>query len=64
MEKINTYSAQYTIIQPRKNNPNPQSFAPNPQNFTPTVNKKKLSKDRQEFMNNIAASGFKQFNLY
>ena len=25
--------------------------------------KKTLSKDRQEFINNISASGFKQFNL-
>ena len=44
MKKINTYSAQYKIIQPRKFIPNPQSFAPNPQSFTPTLNKKKLSK--------------------
>ena len=59
MKKINTYSTQYKIMhssaQPRKNNPNPRSFA----NSIP--NKKKLSKDRQEFMNTISASGFKQF---
>ena len=38
MKKINTYSAQYKIIQPRKNNPNPptpQSFA---RSFTPKSN--------------------------
>ena len=63
MKKFNTYSAQYKIIQPRKNIPNPQSFTPNTQSFTSTLSKKKLSKDRQEFINNIAASGFKQFNL-
>ena len=56
MKKIN-YSVQYKIIQSHKNNPNPRSFA----NKNP--NKKKLSKDRQEFKNNISASGFKQFNL-
>ena len=30
---------------------------------TPNSHKKQLSKDRQEFINTIAASGFKQFNL-
>ena len=63
MKKVNTYSAQYKVIQPRRNNLIPQSFAPTPQSFTPTLNKKKLLKDRQEFINNIAASGFKQFIL-
>ena len=64
MKKVNTYSAQYKIIQPLKNNPNPQSFAPNPQSFANSIpNKKNLSKDRQEFLNNISARGFKLFNL-
>ena len=67
MKKIITYSAQYIIIpeqpaQLRNQNQNqnhPRSFAnKNPQSF---ANKKKFSKDRQEFINNIAASGFKQF---
>ena len=74
MKKINTCSAQYKIIQPRKNNPNPtnpQSFAqsrasririPKAKDGALRI-KKILSKDRQEFINNIAASGFKQFNL-
>ena len=67
MKKINNYSAHYKIIQPHSfahqnhtgaftashSNPNP-----NPQSFT---HKKKLSKDRQEFINTISASGFKQF---
>ena len=69
MKKINAYSAQYKIIQPRKNNPNHPN-PPNPQNFarsfTPMSNsipnKKKLSKDRQEFIDNISASGYKQFS--
>ena len=66
MKKINNYSAQYKII--------PRSFA---QSFTEqlhnqnqnhgknttNLHKKTLSKDRQEFINNISASGFKQFNL-
>ena len=56
MKKINTYSAQFKIIS-HKNNPNP-NLNPNPQSF---ANKKTLSKDRQEFINNISASGFKQF---
>ena len=62
MKKINTYSTQYKIIQSHKNDPS--SFAKtnsnkNPQSF---ANKKKLSKDRQEFIINIFASGFKQFH--
>ena len=71
MKKINTYSAQYKIIseQPiqnqNQNHPNPQSFArsftPKSQSFANSIpNKKKLSKDRQEFISNISASGFKQ----
>ena len=61
MKKINTYSTQYKTIQPRKNNPNPHSFANKSLNKNP--NTKKLTKDRQEIVNNIVASGFKQFNL-
>ena len=68
MKKINNYSAKYKIIS--------RSFAPaNAQNFTEqlynqnqnhgknttNLHKKTLSKDRQEFINNISASGFKQF---
>ena len=61
MKKINTYSVQYKIIQSHRNNPNPRSFANN--NPEGVSHKKLLSKDRQEFIINIAASGFKQFNL-
>ena len=64
MKTINTYSAQFKIIQPHQNNknhPNSKSFA---QSFAPksnpNPNKKKLPKDRQEFINNISSSGFKQ----
>ena len=63
MKKIITYSAQYKSL--------PQNFTEQPtqiQNRNHTKNtakphKKKLSKDRQEFINNISASGFKQFDL-
>ena len=56
MKKVNTYSAQYKVIQPRKNNQNPlssaQSSTPNPQSLVNSIPNK-----------NISASGFKQFNL-
>ena len=57
MKKINTCSAQFKIIQPHQNHSNHKNN-PNP----PNRNKKKLTKDRQEFVNNIAASGFEQFH--
>ena len=68
MKKINNNSTQYKII--------PRSFVTaNAQNFTEqlhnqnqnhgktttNLHKKTLSKDRTEFINNISASGFKQF---
>ena len=60
MKKINNYSAQYKII--------PQNFTEQLHNQnqnhgknTTKLHKKTLSKDRQEFINNISASGFKQF---
>ena len=54
MKKINTYSAQFKIIQPHENHSNHEN--------NPNLNMKKLTKDRQAFVNNIAASGFKQFH--
>ena len=76
MKKINNYSTQYKIIS-RSFALAPATA--NAQNFTHssteqlhnqnhgknTTNllKKTLSKDRQEFINNISASGIKQFNL-
>ena len=68
MKTVNTYSTQYILIQSHKNDPNPHGFVnknprsfanKNPQSF---ANRKKISKDRQDFINNIAASGFKQFH--
>ena len=40
-----------------------QNHGKNITNAKPYLHKKTLSKDRQEFINNISASGFKQFNL-
>ena len=76
MKKINNYSTQYKIIS-RSFALAPATA--NAQNFTHssteqlhnqnhgknTTNllKKTLSKDRQEFIKNISANGFKQFNL-
>ena len=68
MKKIKNYSTQYKIIQPatanaeqlHNQNQNHGKNSSKPQSFT---HKKTLSKDRQEFINNISASGFKQFNL-
>ena len=74
MKKINNYSTQYKIISHsfapalahssaerlHNQNQNHGKNSSKPQSFT---HKKTLSKDRQEFINNISASGFKQFNL-
>ena len=54
MKKINTYSAHFKIISPKDQPKNNKTNG--------ILNEKKLSKDRQEFINNIAASGFKQFH--
>ena len=54
MKKINSYSAQYKFIQPHQNHPSHKN------NQNP--NKKKLTYDSHDFVNNIAASGFKQFH--
>ena len=56
MKKIKSYSAQVKIIseQPNRNQN---------QNHSNTAKlRKKLSKQNQEFINNISASGFKQFH--
>ena len=58
MKKINNYSAQFKIIQ-KPMNTNENQFDEKEKNNQ----KKKLSKQNQEFINNISASGFKQFNL-
>ena len=74
MKKIINYSAQYKIIPHSSATTNAQIFThssteqlhnlnQNHGKNTINLHKKTLSKDRQEFINNISASGFKQFNL-
>ena len=53
-------SATANAEQLHNQNQNHGKNSSKPQSFT---HKKTLSKDRQEFINNISASGFKQFNL-
>ena len=76
MKKIINYSTQYKIISHSFATANAQNFThssteqlhnqnhgKNTTNLRKLSHKKTLSKDRQEFINNISASGFKQFNL-
>ena len=72
MKKINNYSTQYKIISLSFATANAQNFThssteqlhnQNHGKNTTNLLKKTLSNDRQEFINNISASGFKQFNL-
>ena len=72
MKKINNYSTQYKIISHSFATANAQNFThsfteqlhnQNHGKNTTNLHKKTLSKDRQEFIKNISASGFKQFNL-
>ena len=72
MKKINDYSAQFKIMSPKKpsQNSNTQSThqsCPSVQRASGAFSKqakatkKTLTKQNQEFINNISASGFKQF---
>ena len=63
MKKINNYSTQYKIIQPAQLHTQLHNQNQNHGKNSSKPHKKTLSKDRQEFINNISASGFKQFNL-
>ena len=78
MKKINNYSTQYKIISRSfalaPATANAQNFThssteqlhnhnQNHGKTTTNLLKKTISKDRQEFVKNISASGFKQFNL-
>ena len=58
MKKINNYSAQFEIIQ-KPMNTNENQF--DEKIIEKNNQKKKLSKQNQEFINRISASGFKQF---
>ena len=61
MKKINNYSAQFKTIQkPMNTNMQSQRSCEN-QFDEKIIQKKKLSKQNQEFINKISASGFKQF---
>ena len=57
MKKMNNGSSQFKFIQVYPNEIENQFHKNNP-----IPNKKKISKDRQEFINNISASGFKQIH--
>ena len=74
MKKINNYSTQYKIIPQNFTHSSTEQLHNQNQNHGKTTtnlrklsrklsHKKTLSKDRQEFINNISASGFKKFNL-
>ena len=58
MKKINNYSAQFKLIQ-KPMNTNENQF--DEKVIEKNNPKKKLSKQNQEFINKISASGFKQF---
>ena len=61
MKKIDNYSAQFKTIQkPMITNMQSQRSCEN-QFDEKIIQKKKLSKQNQEFINKISASGFKQF---
>ena len=62
MKKINNYSAQFKIIQkPMNTNENQFDEKIIEKNNPKKIQKKKLSKQNQELINKISASGFKQF---
>ena len=58
MKKINNYSAQFKTIQ-KPMNTNENQF--DEKIIQKNNQKKKLSKQNQDFINKISASGFKQF---
>ena len=59
MKKIDNYSAQFKVIQKPENENNNNNI--HKQSSFDNNSKKKLSKQNQEFINKISASGFKQF---
>ena len=60
MKKINNYSAQFKVIQKPENENNNNNNIHKQSSFG-NNSKKKLSKQNQEFINKISATGFKQF---
>ena len=61
MKKINNYSAQFKIIQKPMINENQFDEKIIEKNTPKNNQNKQLSKQNQEFINKISASGFKQF---
>ena len=61
MKKINNYSAQFKTIQKPMNTNMQSQLSCENQFDEKIIQKKKLSKQNQEFINKISASGFKQF---
>ena len=62
MKKNNNYSAQFKTIQkPMNTNENQFDEKMIETNIPKKIQKKKLSKQNQEFINKISASGFKHF---
>ena len=59
MKKINKYSAQFKVIQKPENETKNNNI--HKQSSVGNNSKKKLSKQNQEFINKISASGFKLF---
>ena len=59
MRKINKYSAQFKVIQKPVNENNNNNI--HKQSSFGNNSKKTLTKQNQEFINEISASGFKQF---
>ena len=63
MKKIITYSAQYKFIPHNFTEQPTQNQNQNHTKNTANPHRKKLSKDRQDFINIISASGFNQFQV-
>lgn len=61
MKKVKSYSAEFKIIGEAPSVNFPKSRSSGDPGFQKS--KKKLTKQNQEFINNISASGFKQFNI-
>ena len=59
MKNVYNYSAQFKVIQMPENENNNNNV--HQQSSFGNNSKKKLSKQNQEFINKISASGFKQF---
>ena len=59
MKKVKSYSAHFKIISPK----NPSQNLKTTETKQPNSTKKTLTKQNQEFINKISASGFKPFSI-